>query len=1084
MKKIMIIFALLIPLLSSMTSLAYGQANTGTILGTITDPGGATVENVKISVKNTATGIIKEAVTDSEGNYRIPYLIPGSYEVTAEAPNFKRAIQPVIELQVDQKARIDFALQVGDVNETVQVATEVPLLQTQSIEQSQVITTKQMQELPLNIRDFGQLASLQTGTVVGAGGLGEGYGADNPQSTGGAIRTNGLGQDANNWQLDGISNNEAFFSIISVSPSLDAIQEFKVTTNNYSAEFGRAGGANVQVSIKSGTNEFHGGVFEFLRNDKLDANSFFNNRSGAGKKPYKQNQFGGFLGGPIIKNKTFFFGDYEGLRVRQSTTGLITIPTALQRQGIFTEPGQFTIYDPLTGQPFPDNTIPAARISPVASKILNFFPAPNIPGAGLANNFIGTSRFVQNRDTFDVRVDHTISQKDQFFARYSFLNAKLDSPSLFSDSPTDPLSGSGTTARSRNQNGVLSGVHTFSATTINEFRIGFNRVNTEWGAFDEGLNTADEVGIPGINDACPDCGGLPRINVQGISSFGHALFAPTIRHDTILQFVDNVTLNRGNHNIRIGADLNNVQADLFQTANPVGEFNFSRNLTSNKGQGGIGLASFLLGNYDSANRLLMEKAPEYRTKHLFFYGQDDYRANKNLTLNLGLRYEIYTAATDANKRLSNFDLTTGDILLGCVATSCTGGVDTEYGNLAPRLGLAYTPGGGKTVIRLGSGITYFPPGFGGLIGTLGENYPFVRAQVVTSPNVFTPGPSLSQGFGPIPIPQQRPGAPEGHIIPVGRANFVPSENKITRVYQWSASVQRELVKDLVADATYVGNSQNNIFLNLALNVPRPGGDPTGTLTLQQRRPYYALNPDLPEILYRTNAGKGSYHALQLKLDKRFSNGLSFLAGYTWSKTLIAGLNYVDPFNYMEKGRASYDVPHVLTLSYIYDLPVGRERRFGSGWSGVTEVFLGGWQVSGVSRYQSGFPFTPSIASNLDNGRGNRPNRICSGELSNPTIDRWFDSKCFVASPNNIIGNSGFNILRGPSWSRSDITLAKNFFLTEGTRIQFRADFLNAFNQVAFGNPNTSVDNPGGGTISGNINGYNPRLIQFGLKLYF
>lgn len=1070
-------------------STIFAQANSGTILGRVTDPSGAVVPGAKVVATNEQTGVTKEYTTDSSGNYVISYLIPGNYDVSAEKTSFKRSVHSGLTLEVDQKAVVNLTLEVGSVNESIEVTAQAPLVQSQSVDQSQVITQKQMQELPLDIRDYGQLASLQAGTVIGTGGLGNSYGGDNPQATGGAVNVNGLGQDANNWQLDGVSNNESFFSIISVNPSLDAIQEFKVTTNNYSAEYGRAGGANVQAQIKSGTNQFHGGAFEFLRNDKLDANGFFNNLSGTPRTPYKQNQFGAFLGGPIIKNKTFFFVDTELLRTREADTGIITIPTPLERQGIFTEAGQPTIYDPLTGLPFANNTIPISRQDPAAANIMALFPNPNIPGAGLANNYNGVSNVAHDRQTFDVRIDENFSEKDQFFARYSYLSTTLDTPPYLGAT----LNGApfANTAYTRNQNGVVSEIHTFSPTTINELRVGINRVRTDWDGYGDNLNASDQVGIPGINDFCGICGGLPTINISGITGFGHTAFAPTRRHDTVWQFVDNVTLVRNKHNIKVGADIQLIQANLYQTANSVGEFDFDKNLTSNQGTGGLGLGSFLLGYYNFAGRAALQVTPSARTNQFFFFGQDDYRVSPNLTLNLGLRYEIYTAPTDQHNRISNFDLATGDILLGCIAVNCAGGVHTQYGNFSPRLGVAYSLG--KTTFRAGAGITYFSPGFGGQLGTLNDNYPWVIGQGLTPPNLFTPGPTLSEGL-PAPAPvEQRPGAPAGHLIPKGGASgggfssvfWFPSDLKMTRVYQWSFDIQREVIRNLLVDIGYVGNSQNFIFLNVPGNVPMPGSDPTGKLTLQQRRPYYSVSPDLAGFTERFNGGDGHYDSMQLKVERRFSGGFSILGAYTVSKTLQTGLYFVNPFDYMQKSLAPNDVPQRLVVNFIYELPVGKGKQFGNNWNTGMDAVLGGWQVSGIVNFQAGFPFTPSLASSpLDNGQGDQPNRVCNGSLSNPNIHDWFNTSCFTAPAVNTYGNSGFYILRGPGLQNWDLTFSKSWIFMESRRVQFRTDFLNAFNQTVFGLPNTQVDTAGAGTITGVGSNTAPRRIQFGVKLYF
>jgi hypothetical protein len=1066
----------------------FGQANTGTILGRVTDPTGAAVPGVKITVRNQGTGVTKEYTTDASGNYVVSYLIPGSYEVTAEAANFKREVQTGITVEVDQKAVVNLTLQVGAVSEKVEVNAQATLVQTENVEQSEVINTKQMQELPLDIRDYGQLATLQAGTVIATGGLGNSYSGDNPQATGGAVIVNGLTQDANNWQLDGVSNNESFFSIISVSPSLDAIQEFKVTTNDYSAEFGRAGGANVQAQIKSGTNQFHGGLFEFLRNDKLAANTFFNNASDTPRTPYKQNQFGGFLGGPIIKNKTFFFVDTELLRTREDDTGIITIPTTLQRQGIFTEPGQPTIYDPMSGAPFPNNTVPSTRMDPAAANIMALFPSPNIPGAGLANNYIGTSDLAHDRQNFDVRVDENFSEKDQFFARYSYLETTLDTPPYLGDALNGaPFANLGYT---RNQNGVVSEVHTFSPTTINELRVGINRVRTDWDGYGDNLDTSQQVGIPGINDFCGICGGLPVINISGISGFGHTDFAPTRRHDTVWEFVDNVTLIRNKHTIKLGADIYLIQADLFQTANSVGEFDFDSRFTSNQGTGGIGLASFLLGDYEDAGRASMTVTPSARTKQLFFFGQDDYKVTPNLTLNLGLRYEIYTAPTDQHNRISNFDLANGDILLGCIAVNCAGGVNTQFLNLSPRVGIAYTTH--KTTFRLGSGITYFSPGFGGQLGTFNDNYPWVVGQFISPPNQFVPGPTLSQGLPAPPPVESRPGAPAGYIIPQGGSAgsfssvfWFPNNLKMTKVYQWSFDIQREVIHNLLVDIGYVANAQNALFLNVPGNIPMPGDNPAGNLTLQERRPYYSVSPGLGEFTYRFNGGDGHYDSMQLKIERRFAAGFMLSAAYTISKSLQTGENFVNPFDYMDKALSGNDVPQRLVTNFVYELPFGKGKPFGNGWNKGTDAALGGWQVAGIVNFQGGFPFTPGLSTSpLDNGQGDQPNRTCNGALPNPTINDWFNVSCFSAPAVNTYGNSGYNILRGPGLQNWDLTLSKQWYFGEVRRLQFRSDFLNAFNQVQFGLPNTSVDVPGAGTITGLATNTAPRRIQFALKLYF
>ncbi len=1085
---------------------AAAQMTTGTILGTVSDPSGAAIPGARVIITNSQTKISTSFETDAAGNYVVPYLIPGVYEVSVEKQGFRRVTRTGITLEVDQKARVDLTLALGSVTETVTVTSEAPLLKTDSSEQAQVINLQQIVGMPLNVRNFAQLVSLNTGAVPNPGSLGGNINPDNPQGIS-DTNVNGIQADANNWQIDGVSDNEAFFSILSVNPSIDAIQEFKVSNDNYSAEFGRAGGANVQIAIKSGTNQFHGVGFEFLRNSSLDANDFFSNSSGVTIPPFRQNQFGANLGGPIKKDRTFFFGDYEGYRSRLGQTELQTVPTNLQRQGIFTEPGNPTIYnpfdiDPVTGQPRPflNNTIPMGMINPVSAKILALLPPPNVNAPIGQANHIGSHSLAHDVDNFDIRIDHRISDKDQFFARYSYLSTLLNNPPFLGTiAGGDPFLAA--LANTRNQNGVVSDVHSFSPRTINEFRFGINRVRTDWFAFDKSLKTSDEVGIPGINDFCGFCGGLARIVIAGMSAYGHTPFAPTLRHDTVFQWVDNVTFIRGRHTIKTGADIRRVRADLFQTANPVGEFDFDERFTSGPAGGGLGLASFLLGYPETVSRATINTFPSGRSSQLFFFGQDDVRVNEKLTVNIGLRWEYYSPPTDAHNRQSNFDLKTGDALLACIATGCTAGVSSDLSDWTPRLGFSYTPDKGKTAVRGGFGISYFSPGYGGQLGFLNDNWPFIQSQSISPSNPLVLDPvndwRIDQGIPGLPPVQARPGAPPGHFVPGGLVpggtlqgmGWVTPDLRMTRVYQWSLDIQRSITPNFLVDAAYVGNSVNHIFIGPILNFPEPGlvtANPN--LSLQQLRPYYSVDPNLGVVGTGLNTARSQYHSLQLKLQKRLSHGLTFLTSYTVSKVLNRGSQSINPDFYLaDKAPSGFDTPQRLVFSYIYELPFGHKKQYGSNWNGATNALFGGWVVSGITTYMTGFPFTPSISSNLDNGNGDNPNRICNGNISNWTINRYYDTSCFMSPPPNVFGNGGFGILRGPGFRDWDLSVQKNFPLwAESRYLQFRAEFFNFPNNVNFGQPNSFECGGacGEGTITSLAAGSNPRQIQFALKLYF
>lgn len=1088
-------------MLASVPAPVVAQMNTGVILGAVTDPSGAAIPGAAVTITNEGTQISQGAVTDSTGNYVVPYLIPGMYKVTAEKEGFKTITRTGITLEVDQKARVDLAMQVGAVTQSVEVTGGAPLVKTESAEQGQVINSRQMVSLPLDVRNFAQFVALNTGSVPCPSCLGGYISGDNPQGIS-DTNINGIQADGNNWQIDGITDNEAFFSILSVNPSVDAIQEFKVSTNNYSAEFGRAGGGNVQISIKSGTNQFHGVAFEFLRNSALDSNDFFSNRSGTPIPPFRQNQFGANLGGPIKKDRAFFFADYEGYRSRMGQTELQTVPDALQKQGIFTEAGNPTIYNPIAGQTsFADNTIPLSMQSKAAQNVMTLLPLPNVVAPLGDANHEGSNSLAHDVDNVDGRVDYRISDKDSFFTRYSFLSTMLNNPPFLGTVVGgDPFLAS--IAHTRNQNAVISEVHSFNPTTLNEFRFGFDRVRTDWTALDINEDTSNQVGIPGINDFCGTCGGLTRLVISGMSPYGHTDYAPTFRHDTVFQWVDNVTFIRGKNTFKTGADIRRVRAALFQTAQPLGEFDFDQRFTAApNGTGGIGLASFLLGYAETAERQTNVTYPDARTNQLFFYGQDDLRLTPKLTLQMGMRYEIYSAPIDSHNNQSNFDIQNGNILVACVATSCTGGVNTDLSDWAPRLGFAFSPDKGKTAIRGGAGISYFSPGYGGQIGTLNDNFPFVQPQqlAASNPLVLHPAvdPYLDNGLPPLSPVETRPGAPAGNLVPGGLTpsvnllgvTYVPPDLRMTRVYQWSFDVQRSITPNLVLDTAYVGNAVSHLFIGPAFNYPAPGvvtANPT--LTLQELRPYYSLDPNMSEDTTRGNFGRTHYDALQVKLEKRFSHGLSFLTSYTYSHTLSRGGSFNDPEHFLaDQAPAGFDTPQRITFSYMYRLPFGHREQYGSDWNKWTDAALGGWEVSGITLYMTGFPFTPSVASTLDNGNSNQPNRICNGNLAHKTIDYYYDWSCFVSPPTNIFGNSGFGILRGPGQRDWDLSLMKNFPLgTEARYLQFRAEFFNLPNNENFGTPNSSQCGGacGEGTITSNATGTNPREIQFALKLYF
>ena len=1101
------------------------QMTTGTILGTVTDPSGGVIPGAKVTITNRGTGIVSNAVTDGSGNYVMLDLIPGTYDVSGEKEGFGKVAKSGITLQVDQKARVDVTLPVGSTTQTVNVESQAPLVQTSSSEQGQVVTGHTIENMPLVSRDFAQLVDLNTGAVPNYQPTAIEGGAVSVNNIEGfsASDVNGMDNQAQSWTVDGVTDNEVVFGNLGVVPAVDAIQEFKITNDSYSAEFGGLGGANVQIAIKSGTNHFHGDAWEFLRNSALDANDFFSNASGIPIPPYRQNQFGGTIGGPIKKNRTFFFTDYEGFRSYEGFTGLQTIPDVAQRIGDFSAPGNPTIYNPLnsvTGAPTPftGNMIPSNLISSQAAGLMALFPAPNIVAPVGDANYIGSAAQTRGVNQFDVRIDHQLTDKDQFLARYSyfrgtFSNTPFLGTVLEGQGPSGQFVGASYTL---DQNLAIAETHTFSPSTLNEARFGWLWVFVHFYSFDQNLQTANQLGIPGVNICKPLCSGIPLFVVSGFSDtasggysgFGHQDYDPTYRTDNVFQFVDNLTHIHGKHILKFGTDIRQVRGDMLQTNDGVGAFSFNQNNTSNQGATGTGsgLASLLLGYPYNITRGLQYVFPDSRQIQYAFYAQDDWRATNRLTLNLGLRYDLNTAWRDAHNSTLNFDYTTGNIVLGCIAVSCSGGMKADPDNFGPRLGFAYSlDSSKKTVLRGGFGIAYWADGGGGggrgsMLMGLG-NYPYAVPQSINSANIYqvypATDPSLMTGIPLPPPPQNRPGSPPGNLwvpanLSIG-ATVWPHNTQNTQTMTWDLDLQRAITPNLILDASYVGNvgTYEQDEGNSIEDFPEPGVDNIGPngqpLSIQQRRPLYAIDPGLVGVYEANWDARSDYHALQVKLEKRTSKGLTFLVAYTNSKDLVAGYFYNNPDCRMcQYSPATFDIPQRLVVSYVWELPFGRGKSFGKGWNRWTDAALGGWQWTGITSYESGFPYTPSITSPLDNGNPDQPNRVCNGTLSHPTIQEWYNWNCFTSPNTNQFGNSGFDILRQGGFRDWDMGIMKNFNFTESKRLQFRAEFFNVFNQINWGAPNSFQCGGfcGEGTVTNLAVGYNPRLIQFALKFYY
>lgn len=1065
-----------------LAAVASGQVVTGTIQGQVRDASGAVIPKAKLQVRNTATGFNRAVSTSDAGTYSFPFLPSGEYDVSVEMQGFQSASRRAVRIVADQKVDIEFTLQPGSVSEQVTVTAAAELVNRTTSELSETIESGTIVDLPIKGRNFAQFVYLTPGIQTGR--VGE-------QLSGGGVTTiraniafnaNGMRATTNSYLLDGIDNNEQGLDFsASVLPVVDAIQEFKVYTSNYSAEFGRALGGIVSVATRSGSNDVHGGVYEFFRNSALDARDFF--AVSGTKPPFRQNQFGGTIGGPIVRNKFFYFGDYQGTRVRQAQRYLVTVPSDAQRAGDFT--GLNTIFDPLSGTPrtaFPGNRIPANRIDGPSQIFADLYPSPNLPGA--ANNFANNPTLERQDDQFDVRADHQINERNNYFIRYSFHQTnRLDPSALRSEkNPHGGGCGAGQfcgTADIRAQSVGLNYNLVFRPTLINEFRFGLNRFHIDDLPLGFGTNP-DQFGIPGlnINSAAQ---AMPLIGIAGFAGLGTANVLPTISTSNNWQYLDTVSISHGRHNIRIGGGAVRRQKNQFIVAQAAGNFAFNANFTSNLGAARTGdpVASFLLGFPSATTRSYLLGPQGKRNTEWSAFVQDDWRLGR-LTLNLGLRYEVYTPAVEVYDRQANFDLERGVMLPAATNPWGRGLRRTYYGALGPRFGFAYdVSGGGKTVLRGSYGISYNEELFGlNSFQTLA--IPFFIDQQIT-PGNFDPINRLSDG---LPAPVLDPDRPSGLIRAIN-PEFQPGSAQMI-----SFNIQRQVMGNLLLEAGYAGTLGRHLTGFRDYNQSRPGVG-----AANPRRPLFGVAPNVGRVFYTDSRTNSAYHGFLAKGTRRFSTGLMFLASYTFSKA-IEGQEGTVPGGYpfpmdaqnlaLERAISSFDRTHRFTGSWVYDVPFGRGRRFLANAPTAADLVLGGWQASGIVTIATGSPFPLSLATPVSgsNGFTERPNRIGDGTLSRDerSVSRWFDTSAFAIPAVGVFGNAGRNIVRGPGQSAVDFSLLKDFRFAERFTLQYRAEFYNLFNKPQFGLPNGALGSAPFGSIASTAG--NNRQIQMALKLNF
>jgi hypothetical protein len=1155
-----VVFCLLLLAVSlSLTSSVVAQVDRGAIVGTVTDQAGARIAGAEVIVTNVGANQPTKVTTNEEGSFTATLLRIGTYSVTAEKKGFRKTVQENVDVGVNQAVRVDLVLRVGSASETVEVTSAPPLLQTEASSLGTVETERRISDLPLNGRNFITLAYLGPGANGGITGSNVSGKVFENERANEAISVNGLRVSNNNFLLDGVDNNEFGLGGTITQPPPDAIQEFRIEENSMSAEFGR-GGAAVNVALKSGSNQLHGGLYEFIRNDKLDARDYFN----VGKQPFKRNQFGGFAGGPIIKDRTFIFGNYEGYRSRETDPSFSTVPLAAERGGDFRDrlllplnapQNQFTpcddgsgpsfnrgtIFDPYSTSDYTcadgsvislrnkiqyngeDNVMDPALIDSVGSNVANYYPAANYPNPtnpAQVGNYFTKLNLINNQDSFDIRVDHRFRETDQMFTSYAFGDVRSYRPEAFGP----PWGGSDccpSISNSRSQHLGIGYTHTFSPQLLNDLHGGYFRYAVNALPFNFGKDLSTQLNIPNANrPGYPNSSGLSNIDVAGMTSLGDSQWLPEHVFENIVQVADAVTWMHGKHSMKFGVDFRRQQRNFFQLSSPRGWFVFDGPYTMDltTGNGGNGLADLLFGVPISTEQDFLAGMYPTRYWDLAEFAQDDYHVTPNFTLNLGLRYEV---SSPANGRVGNFDFNKGIVITsygpGAVSHA---GVQFDKSDWAPRVGFAWSLPRNTTVH---SAFGMFYSSEGNIFDDLGLNPPQLAFWANTYSLSAKPQPQqlISSGF-----PASLPAASATNIL--GPVKTTGPKRIIPRIMEWNLTVQHQFAQNWLAQVGYVGTRAYHLWNHEASDLNQPpqpldtnfcGPDPNNCLA-NFGRPYFAQQPDMTAVIPLDYPQlQMFYNSLQASLNKRFANGLNFLAAYTFAKNLGNADGNVGGFIQnayradLEHGPVEPDLRHRFTLSYVYELPVGHGRHFLGGMSGWAEALLGGWQVSGITTVQSGEGITAVMSNDLSNTgtMSYRPNQIhnpydfsfnttSQGQdygCSNPghqTLDCWFNQAAFVTPPPapgqqaaHAYGTSRIGNLRGPDLVDFDFALKKKFKIRESQQIEFQAEAYNLFNHPIFGLPGggsgqTPVDFPGAAAIMSTA--APNRELEFALKYTF
>jgi outer membrane receptor protein involved in Fe transport len=1097
-------------LLSAALALPVCAQTFGEITGQITDASGAAAPGATVTATNIATNASRQTVSTDTGDYSFPSLPPGAYNVKVEKSGFKVSETKNVQVSVQQSVRLDMALAVGQVSESISVEASAAQLQTENATVGTVIDNKRIVELPLNGRNYLQLVSLTPNATTlspSAGQAGSRQGGDRASQS---ISVAGQRIMFDNFTLDGVNNTDPNFNTYVVLPSIDALQEFKVQTGVYPAEFGH-NATQINVSTKSGGNNYHGALFEFVRNDKFDAKPYAFAANPPAKSPFKWNQYGFELDGPVRipkvfngHDKLFFLANYESFRQRRNFNGIFTVPTAAMFAGDFSGIPNL-IYDPATKAPFPGNIIPSNRIDPISKKLLNYYVPANIPTAKIASNYQRVGSAPVNKDQFITRMDYVESAKSQWSGRYSWGDENQSNTGI-------TLDGSKTITNFEQYMG--SNTRTFTPSTVNEARFGYTRFFNSTGtylAFTK--DVVSEIGIPGLKPGDPVQWGIPNVTLINYSRLGDDTEGPYANNNNTLQFIDNFSWIRGKHTFRFGGEFRRERYNQVGNQFARGQFTFQANATQNPAtkSGGDTFADFLLGDLYQSEAAVSIASANFQRTGWAFYIDDTWKITPKLTLALGLRYELTPPFYDASRnafsvyipyedRIPNvqdksrypvFERTgpcNGDPYQGInirwpqITTVCDGKlgdrlVQTDYNDFAPRVGITYSPDS-KWVIRTGAGM-FYNQDTGNPRFDLARN---LAGRIRVNSDLQNPTLFWNNALSNIS------GGVANITVPYAFANKY--ERRTPYTWEYLFNVQRQLSANLVFEAGYMGSISRKMEFLRAVNEALPGTSGAA----QTRAPY----PNFGRIQLVDNSANGAYNSLAVKLTRRFSQGFTVLSSYTWSKSMddssgirVQGQDTLFPQNsYCRKcewALSSFDTRHRFVTSALYDLPVGKGRHF-NPHNGFANAIVGGWQIGAIWTIQSGFPITPGVggADRSGNGAGfDRPNATgVSPYLDNPAPSRWWSPASLQANAPGTFGNAGRNSLIGPGYFTLDGSAHKEFRMPykESHLLQFRFEAFNVLNHPVWGIPNANILSSGFGTITGTA--VSMRQLQLGLKYNF